>query len=40
MDDNGLAHDVETELAGLAPLAGATFTGNVGVSGTLTDLMS
>ena len=31
LDDNGLAHDVETELAGLALLAGATFTENVGV---------
>ena len=35
-DDNGLAHYVETELVGLAPLAGAAFTGNVDVSGTLT----
>ena len=36
LDDNGLAHDMETELAGLAPLAGAAFTGDVGVAGTLT----
>ena len=35
-DDTGLGHDVETELGALAPLAGAAFTGNVSVSGTLT----
>ena len=33
LDDHRNPHDVETELEALAPLAGASFTGNVSVGG-------
>ena len=39
LDDNGNPHDIETELTALAPLAGAAFTGNVNVAGTLSQGM-
>ena len=35
LDDHGDPHDVEAELTALAPLAGASFTGNVSVAGIL-----